>query len=113
MVDKKYVPDSGHIVWIDFDPVLGHEQGKHRPALVISPKSYNQKSSLALMCPVTSKIKNYPFVVPVSSGAVKGAVLTDQIKSFDWQARPVKFVGIVDKKTLTKVRSNLIALIKG
>ncbi len=113
MVSRSYVPDAGDIVWTDFDPARGHEQGKHRPAFIISPKIYNQKSSLALMCPITSKVKPYPFVVPISMGDIKGVILADQIKSFDWQERGVKFVVQADLATIKRVRDNLIALIKG
>ena len=113
MVAGSYTPDVGDIVWTDFDPVRGHEQGKHRPALVVSPKDYNQKSKLALMCPITSKVKPYPFVVPISTGDIKGVILSDQIKSFDWQERGVKFIGKADAVTIKIVRKNLTALIRG
>ena len=83
-----YVPDRGDLVWLQFDPRAGSEQAGRRPALVISPKSYNRKVGLALVCPITSRIKNYPFEVPLPKGAgIEGVVLCDQIKSLDWRAR--------------------------
>ena len=88
-----YVPDRGDAVWLDFDPQSGHEQAGHRPALVISPRSYNEKVGLALFCPITSHIKGYPFEVIVPEGLkIKGAVLSDQIKSLDWRARNAKLI---------------------
>ena len=83
MVEAPYVPDRGHIVWLAFSPQAGHEQARHRPALVLSRRSYNEKSSLALFCPITSRIKGYPFEVLLpAEGAVSGAVLSDQIRSW-------------------------------
>ncbi|MGI8435697.1 MAG: endoribonuclease MazF [Chthoniobacterales bacterium] len=85
----RYVPDRGDVVWIEFDPQAGHERAGHRPAVVLSPRSYNQKSGLALVCPVTSRIKGYPFEVQLTTDwAVKGAVLCDQMKSLDWSRAP-------------------------
>lgn len=81
---KKYVPERGHIVWLNFNPQSRHEQAGHRPALVISHKIYNEKAGLALVCPITSKIKNYPFTVNLPSKEGGGCVLVDQIKSVDW-----------------------------
>lgn len=95
MVKKSgnYIPAKGDIVWLEFDPQSGHEQAGHRPAIVISPKEYNVKVGLALFCPITSKIKNYPFEVRIKyKDKINGAILADQIKSLDWQARKAKFV---------------------
>ncbi len=83
-----FVPDRGDIVKMSFDPRSGHEQAGWRPALVISPLTYNRASSLALFCPITSHTKGYPFEVPLPPGlAVSGAVLVDQVRSLDWRAR--------------------------
>jgi mRNA interferase MazF len=72
---------------------VGHEQGGRRPAIVLSPKTYNRTSKLALFCPITSRAKNYPFEFELPPGlTLKGVVLTDQIKSFDWAARNISFV---------------------
>lgn len=79
-------------MWIDFDPQSGHEQAGRRPALVISPATYNEKIGLALLCPITSQIKGYPFEVAIPKGlSVSGAILADQIKSLDWKSREAEF----------------------
>ena len=88
-----YVPERGDVVWLNFNPQAGHEQAGKRPAFVLSPATYNRKVGLALLCPVTSKIKGYPFEVNVPEGlAVTGTILSDQIKSLDWQARNADFI---------------------
>ena len=92
MVNKKYVPERGDIVWLNFNPQSGHEQRGKRPAVVISPKAYNEKTGLGLFCPITSSIKNYPFEVSVKSKKISGVVLSDQIKSLDWAAREIEFI---------------------
>jgi len=92
MVKKRYVPERGDIVWLNFNPQSGHEQKGKRPAVVISPKEYNEKTGLALFCPITSKIKNYPFEVTIENKKINGAVLSDQIKSLDWKTREIAFI---------------------
>lgn len=93
MVTVDFVPDRGDIVWLQFNPQASHEQAGQRPALVVSPKAYNGKVGLALFCPITSKIKGYPFeVVLPEELPVAGVVLADQVKSLDWQARQAVFV---------------------
>ncbi|MFM9100273.1 MAG: endoribonuclease MazF, partial [Cyanobium sp.] len=90
---SSYVPDRGDLVWLEFTPQAGSEQRGRRPALVLSPKTYNGKVGLALFCPVTSTIKGYPFEVQLPDGsAVSGVVLSDQLKSLDWRTRKVKFI---------------------
>lgn len=87
-----YTPDRGDIVWILFNPQAGHEQAGRRPALVLSPKAYNAKVGLALLCPITSQVKGYPFEVTIPNGfEVSGVVLADQIKNLDWKARNAAF----------------------
>lgn len=94
MVTAGYVPDRGHAVWLDFDPQLGPEQAGRRPALVVSPASYNQRVGLALLCPITNQSKGYPFEVSVPAGLpVTGVVLADQLKSLDWRRRRAEFIG--------------------
>ena len=105
-----YVPDRGDIVWIDFDPQAGREQARHRPALVLSPKSYNGKTSLCVLCPLTSHIKGYPFEV-ILSESEPSAVLADQVKSLDWKARRAKKKGRADEGVLAEVTGKLAALI--
>ncbi|HNX60292.1 MAG TPA: endoribonuclease MazF, partial [Spirochaetota bacterium] len=83
---KKYIPDRGDVVWLNFTPQSGHEQmGKH-PALVLSPKEYNEKTGLAIFCPITSKEKGYPFEVKIKAKNVSGVVLSDQVNSLDWKS---------------------------
>ena len=92
MVDQNYVPSRGDIVWLSFTPQAGREQAGHRSALVLSPRAYNGKTSLALMCPITSRVKGYPFEVALPSpSTVSGVVLADQIKSLDWRARHTRY----------------------
>jgi len=86
-------PDRDDLVWLDFDPQAGHEQGRRRPALVLTPRDYNKRTGLMIVCPVTSKRKGYPFEVPIDSGDLKGVALADQIKSMDWVARDARPIG--------------------
>jgi len=83
---RGYVPDSGDVVWLNFTPQAGQEQAGHRPALVVSPAAYNGKTSLMLCCPLTTRIRNHPFEVPLP-GSPASVVLADQVKSVDWRAR--------------------------
>lgn len=88
-----YCPKRGDVIYISFNPQAGHEQTGHRPALVVSPEPYNRKVGLAILCPVTSQTKGYPFEVTVPTGLkVSGVVLSDQIKSMDWKARGASFL---------------------
>ena len=95
-------------MWLNFTPRAGHEQAGHRPALVLSPASYNGKTGLMLCCPVTSQVKGYPFEVPLDVGGIHGVVLSDQVKSLDWKARQAKRKGAVPKavmdQTLARIR---------
>jgi mRNA interferase MazF len=107
-----YVPNRGDVVWINFDPQAGHEQGGRRPAIVLSPRSYNKPSGLALFCPVTSRVKNYPFEVPLPVGApVTGVVLVDQLRNLDWHVRQVSFIGVLDEETLVELMEKLRPLV--
>ena len=110
---RHYVPDRGDIVWLQFNPQAGHEQAGHRPALVVSPKSYNQKVGLALFCPITSQIKGYPFeVVLPREGKAAGAILCDQIKSFDWRVRQAKRISRASKDVVKEVLAKIRTLIE-
>src|ERR1700685_2194609 len=100
---KPYVPDAGEIVWISFTPQAGHEQAGHRPALVLSPATYNDKTSLMICCPLTTQIKNYPFEVLIG-GTPPNAVLADQVKSLDWRSRKGTKEGGVDARGRAGVR---------
>lgn len=106
----RYVPEAGDIVWLHFDPQAGHEQAGHRPAIVVSPASYNGKTGLMLCCPMTTQIKGYPFEV-VIAGDLPSAVLSDQIKSLDWVVRKAALKGKASPDELTQVRRKLSALI--
>jgi mRNA interferase MazF len=106
----RYVPDTGDVVWISFDPQAGHEQAGHRPAVVLSPAAYNGKTSLMICCPLTTQIKNYPFEVIVA-GPTPSAVLADQIKSLDWRKRRARRKGAISTAELAEVRAKVRALI--
>lgn len=112
MVSRSYVPDRGHVVWITFDAGRGHEQSGRRPAFVFSPKFYNVRSGLALVCPITSQAKWYPFEVAVSAGKVVGVVLVDQLRSIDWVERQVHYAGRVRTHVLREVQEKLRRLIE-
>ena len=107
---RDYVPDAGDIVWLSFDPQAGHEQAGHRPAAVLSPAAYNAKTSLMVCCPMTTRIKNYPFEV-VIAGASATAVLADQVKSLDWRQRKARRKGKISEPELKEVRAKIRALI--
>ncbi|MBV8126295.1 MAG: endoribonuclease MazF [Planctomycetaceae bacterium] len=112
MTTGGYVPDRGDVVWISLNPQAGHEQAGRRPAVVLSPASYNGKVGLAVFCPITSQVKGYPFEVIIPPGlSVTGAVLADQVKSLDWRARRADLIGrlpaVVVDDILVKVRTLL------
>ncbi|EFT2484857.1 endoribonuclease MazF [Salmonella enterica] len=107
---SRFVPDSGDIIWIDLDPVAGHEQGGHRPAVVLSPFSYNNKVGLLLCVPCTTKSKNYPFEVEIS-GERDGVALADQVTCVDWRVRKVTKKGTVSTSELADIRAKTKALI--
>ncbi len=107
---KRYVPDAGDLVWLNFTPQAGHEQAGHRPALVLSPAAYNDKTSLMICCPLTTQIKNYPFEVRIA-GTPPSAVLADQVKSLDWRQRKATRNGSVSTDELADVRAKILALI--
>lgn len=99
-----YVPQRGDLVWLSFDPQAGHEQAGRRPAVVLSPGSYNAKTHLAVCCPITSQAKGYPFEVPLPDGfAIRGVVLSDQLKSLDWHAREAEFIASLPAPVLLEV----------
>jgi mRNA interferase MazF len=105
MVDlKPYVPKRGDVVWISLNPQAGYEQAGRRPAVILSPQTYNDKVGLALLCPITNQIKGYPFEVPVPSGqSVTGAVLADQVKSLDWRTRKAELICALPPRTISEV----------
>ena len=109
---RAYVPRCGDVVWITLNPQAGHEQTGRRPALVLSPESYNGKIGLAIFCPITSQIKGYPFEVLIPEGLpVAGAILSDQVKSLDWRARNVELICVLPDETISEVLQKLGTLI--
>ncbi len=112
MVSKSYIPERGDIVWLDFNPQLGHEQRGRRPALTLSFKAYNEKIGLALFCPITSKVKGYPFEVELELKKIKGSVLSDQIKSLDWRERNIEFIERIGDKKMEEVIEKIEVIIR-
>jgi mRNA interferase MazF len=111
-VRRQRAPERGDVVWLEFDPQAGSEQAGHRPALVISPKLYNQKVGLALFCPITSRVKGYPFEVLLPPGLkAQGAILCDQLKSLDWRVRKAKRFGSIPKPVLDEVTARILTLV--
>ena len=109
---KRFIPSRGDLVWLSFDPQAGHEQSGHRPALVLSPLEYNGLTGLALCCPLTSRVKGYPFEVKIPSGLpVEGVVLTDQIKCLDWKARQARFCCRLPDRMVLEVLAKLNTLL--
>ena len=107
-----YVPKRGDAIWINFNPQSGHEQSGRRPAIVLSPQSYNGKVGLCLLCPITNQVKGYPFEVVLPAGlGVTGVVLSDQAKSLDWRVRNAEFITdlpeVVTNEVLKKLKSLL------
>ncbi len=113
MVAAKRCPDRGDLGWLSMDPQLGREQKGRRPAICLSPASYNRKSGLAVFCPITSQAKGYPFEVAVAgAGGIKGVVLADQLKSLDWGKRDFEKIGKCNAAQLTAVLARATALLK-
>ncbi len=111
--DTRYVPERGDAIWLTFDPQAGHEQAGRRPAVVLSPKSYNGKTGLALVCPITSRPKGYPFEVDIPSGCdVTGSVLADQIRNLDWHARQAVRICTLPANTVNEVVGKARALVE-
>lgn len=109
---QAYAPQCGDVVWITLNPQAGHEQAGRRPAVVISPLSYNEKTGLAILCPITNQVKGYPFEVLLPAGLpVTGAILSDQVKSLDWQARNAELMGILPAKTISEILEKLLTLL--
>ena len=105
-----YIPDRGDIIWLEFDPQKGHGQKGRRPGIVLSKKEYNQKSNLAIICPITSKIKDYPFEVRINS-IIQGVILSDQIRSIDWKSRNAAFVEKTSEEILKEILENIDLLL--
>jgi mRNA interferase MazF len=107
-----YVPARGDLIWLHFSPQAGHEQAGRRPAVVVSPSSYNRRVGLALCCPVTSQVKGYPFEVLLPPGlGVEGAILSDQLKNLDWRVRQARRIGVLPAEVLEETVGKILALV--
>ena len=110
---RRHIPDRGDVVWLEFSPQAGHEQAGSRPAVVISPGAYNRRVGLALLCPLTTQVKGYPFEVVLPPGLkAKGAILADQIKSLDWRVRKAKLLCRVPPEVMEETLARVLALIE-
>ena len=108
-----YTPEQGDIVWLNFNPQAGYEQAGRRPALILTPKSYNQKVSLAILCPITNQVKGYPFEVKIPSGLeVTGVVLSDQVKSLDWRTRQAELICKLPETIVSEVLQKVAVLLQ-
>jgi len=107
-----YVPNRGDAVWLSFNPQSGHEQAGRRPAVVLSPREYNRLTSLAIVCPVTSQQKGYPFEVALPPGGpMQGVILADQVKSLDWRVRQASFIETLPSAVIAEVQQKLRTLL--
>lgn len=107
-----YVPDEGDIVWLNFTPQSGHEQAGRRPAVVLSPKAYNQRTGLLVCVPITNQIKGYPFEVVLTGSGATGAALADQVKNLDWKSRQAERKGKATAAELLEIKAKLKTLLR-
>ena len=108
-----YVPNQGDLIWLTFNPQAGHEQAGRRPALVLSPASYNGKVGLAILCPITNQEKGYPFEVKIPAGlGVTGVILADQVKSMDWRVRQAEYIAQLPARIQQQVLAKLTVLME-
>jgi len=111
-VTRPYVPEAGDLVWLTFDPQTGREQRERRPAVIVSPRIYNARSELAVVCPITSRVKGRMFEVTVPPGGrIEGAILVNHLKSLDWKERRAQFAGKLDEDTLEEIRERIRPLL--
>lgn len=108
VVAAEWVPDAGDVIWVDLDPAVGHEQSGKRPALVLSPSSYNEKTSLVVACAMTTRRKGYPFEVEMPDGIV----LADQVRCLDWRFRNARLKETAPPEVLKQVRLLLGTLLQ-
>ncbi len=109
---KSYIPDRGDVIWILLKPQAGHEQSGCRPALVLSPSSYNGKVGLSILCPITNQIKGYPFEVLLPKDLeVSGVALSDQVKNLDWRSRKAEYICTLPEKITVEVLKKLNTLL--
>jgi len=108
----RYIPKCGDVVWITLNPQAGHEQTGRRPAVVLSPQTYNSKVGLVILCPITSQVKGYPFEVLLPAGLpIEGAILSDQVKSLDWHARNAELICTLPDEVISEILQKLSALL--
>src|SRR5271163_504890 len=113
MVAREYVPEAGDLVWVDFTPQAGREQAGRRPAVVLTARFYNETTGLAVMCPITSHPKGYPFEVQITAGErIHGVVLADHLKRIDWRYRQAQKAGKIPRVTLDQVLKRIATLIR-
>ena len=111
MVEGEFIPEKGDLVWLEFNPQTGHEQQGHRPAICISQKLYNQKTGLALFCPITSQIKGYPFEIVLKNHSITGCILSDQVKNLDYVQRKCAFIEKASSDEIYSVVENIKLMI--
>ncbi|MEK7208187.1 MAG: type II toxin-antitoxin system PemK/MazF family toxin [Patescibacteria group bacterium] len=107
----RYVPERGDVVWLSFGKTKGHEQSGRRPALVLSASFYQKASGLAVVCPITSVVKSYPFRVDFQGKKINGVIITDQVQSVAWKERRAQFIEVAGRATLLSVVKNIVVLI--
>ena len=108
-----YVPQRGDVIWITLNPQAGHEQAGRRPAVILSPAAYNSKVGLAILCPITSQVKGYPFEVHIPDGLpVRGVILADQVKSLDWKARNAEHMCTLPPDVIAEALAKLGVLLE-
>ena len=113
MVKKPYVPRRGDIIWVNMTPQAGHELAGRRPAVVLTPEKYNHRVGLAIVCPITSKLKGYPFEVVIPPKMkIGGAVLADHVRNVDWNAREAEFACALPEEILHEVTDRIFVLFK-
>jgi len=111
VISVAYVPERADVVWLTFDPKAGHEQAGRRPAVVVSPRAYNGKVGMALLCPITTRCKGYPFEVKIPDGLpVSGAALSDQLKCLDWKARRAEFACRLPRDAMAEILARIRTL---
>jgi mRNA interferase MazF len=108
-----YCPDTGDLVWTDLNPTVGHEQSGHRPAILLTPRQYDVRSGLCIICPITSRARGYPFEVTIPHGyAISGIILVDQMRGVSWAKRYVRMASVAPAELLDEVRERLAALLQ-
>ena len=109
---QSYVPKCGDVVWITLNPQAGHEQAGRRPAVILSPQTYNSKVGLAILCPITNQVKGYPFEVLLTARLpIAGAILSDQVKSLDWHARNAELICTLPDEAISEILQKLSTLL--